>query len=277
MNNRKVGYLLEDGIFRKNNKKGYPVKYVKKICKFCNKEFDARFHNIKNGNGNFCSKSCKTKYFNKKRSEERKKEAFKNPLQWNKDLAYLVGLIVSDGCLIKNRPSINFCNNEIELINYVKEIVKNKITHKENKIGKNKNTYQYRFTSRKFYYFLKNIGVYPQKSLTIHELDIPDKYFWHFLRGEIDGDGSFIKNNNFYNLEIYSGSKLFLKYINKKINTFLFIDKNINKASGCYKLSYNLEDTVKIVPKLYNNTKYYLTRKKDRAFYTINYYYKKGG
>ncbi|MDE3089655.1 MAG: hypothetical protein KGJ80_09790, partial [Chloroflexota bacterium] len=40
------------------------------------------------------------------------------------------------------------------------------------------------------YRWLLDIGLTPNKSKSIGVLDIPDEYFFNFLRGHLDGDGT---------------------------------------------------------------------------------------
>lgn len=42
-----------------------------------------------------------------------------------------------------------------------------------------------------FYKFLLQIGLMPSKTKIISKIDIPENYFFDFLRGHLDGDGTF--------------------------------------------------------------------------------------
>lgn len=249
-------------------------KMVNIVCKNCNKEFTVRESYVKRGNGKFCSISCSNSYRSYKKNKDKIKYAKENPLKWSYDIAYLTGLIVSDGCLQKKRPRISFVNKEFELIGFVKDIVKESITgktYKPIKCSKNESSWWlYQFTSRKYYYFLKDLGVTPNKSLTIKELNIPNKYFADFLRGCIDGDGCFsVKkkdNLDYLSLDLSSGSKLFLIWVHKNLKALTKINGgSICKMGDNYKLNYSSGDTIMIFNYIYTTNSHYLNRKYNIA------------
>ena len=243
------------------------------LCKECGKEFKKlkKEYNrqIKNGreeNEFFCSRGCSTSYSNKQRYQKRdtkgKKEACK--IKWSNNFAYFVGLIVSDGNIAKNRPRISFTNKDKELINYVKQIVEAIINKEYEPIKCEKDGcvyWIYQFTSRKLYYFMKNIGIKPNKSKTIEKVNIPDKYFNDFLRGIIDGDGSFYKRGGNYTVTIVSGSKRFLKWLRNKISNKLNLKGYIRFNRNVYSLRY-FKDSQEIANYIYNGGMC-LTRKRN--------------
>jgi len=191
-------------------------------------------------------------------------KARNNPLEWSDDIAYLVGLIASDGTMVKDRPRIHFTTTDKELLRHVKKIIKNQITGREYKPTKYKEreAFKYQFTSRRFYYFLEKVGLTPNKSLSIGGLDIPDKYFPDFFRGEFDGDGTVRKDA--ISIKIYSASHKFLEWLkNKTAKLFDITEVNIisNKDSAVLSVEWWKEDTKKIFKKIYNGGPY-LSRKK---------------
>ena len=50
--------------------------------------------------------------------------------KWSADLAYALGLIVTDGCLYNDRRHINFVSTDLQLIKLFKKLLK-----LENKVG----------------------------------------------------------------------------------------------------------------------------------------------
>ncbi len=215
----------------------------------------------------FCDLSCAAKYRNHQQTKEKEKQAKRNPIEWNSNIAYLTGLITSDGSLVKNRPRINFTNSEFELIEYVKNIVEMEINdqiYKPQKLSKDGSVWwRYSFTSRRYYYFLQEVGLMPNKSLIIGELDIPGEYFWDFLRGVIDGDGQIREYGSSFRCLIYSGSKPFLDWIFKKIENDLKINGGwIRRGNNVYNLGFPVTDSLKIAKAVYQDgNKPKLTRK----------------
>lgn len=258
---------------------GRQRKAIWRTCDYCGKRYKATLDQLKREGemkGKFCSHSCVAKYSNKVRSKrlERMGRKEAEELSWEKDLAYLAGLITSDGSLQKDKPKVQFTNSDKELIDIVMEIIE-KYTNK----GRNKPTHcqkdesswwVYQITSRKLYYFFQEVGIKPNKSKTIKEVNIPDSFFPDFLRGEIDGDGSFIykPEQDIMSAKIYSGSKTFLTFLKEKINKIITSNQQggIRDGNNVYELSFSLYDTQKIYNAIYCDTcQYYLTRKYSKV------------
>ncbi|MEI6479008.1 MAG: hypothetical protein WCO18_01815, partial [bacterium] len=91
---------------------------------------------------------------------------------WSAKLAYVVGLIATDGCLSSDMRHVIFTSSDIESIGNVIRILKLK-----NKIGFTKNktseVYRIQIANIQLYDWLSKIGLTRSKSLTIGELDIP--------------------------------------------------------------------------------------------------------
>lgn len=200
---------------------------------------------------------------NKATTNVKIKEAENNPIKWSSDIAYLTGLITADGTLVKDRPRIHFTTTDQELIDNVRQIVKEDITGKTYKPTKYKqgNGRKYQFTSRRYYNFLRDVGLTPNKSLTLANLDVPHGYFPSFFRGVFDGDGSARKDE--VCMRIYSGSKKFLRWLrNQARKVFNVRSVNATRGDGAFSIEYWKEDTTKIVNKIYPS-RYCLTRKMD--------------
>lgn len=103
---------------------------------------------------------------------------------------------------------------------------------------------------------------------------IPNNMIRHFIRGFIDGDGSFDKNLNSFRITILSTSFGFMEQIAKHItNITEGISYNIKEIQGktinYHVLTFNMfrtnkpEKILKIYNYLYNDSELYLKRKKD--------------
>lgn len=123
---------------------------------------------------------------------------------WNFELAYAVGLLVTDGNLSKDGRHINLRSSEKILLNTFKKCLnlKNKIGYTIGQRG-----YRVQFSNVQFYGWLSRIGLFPAKTYTIGEIKVPDEYFRDFLRGHLDGDGSITTYIDRYN--IYKGSHIY--------------------------------------------------------------------
>jgi len=240
-------------------------------CEWCGDDFEKKKkeynRQLRKGRDYFfCSLSCGAKHRNRSQTQDKEENARNNPLKWSSDIAYLTGLIVSDGTMHRKRPRIGFTNSEFELIEYVRDIVDSEITSETYKPQKNSRDgsvwWNYMFTSRRYYYFLQEMGVTPDKSLTIGELEIPDQYFADFLRGEIDGDGSFFEYGTKFRCTINSGSKKFLEWLFTKLKDLIGVNGGwIKEWNGVYKLGFAINDSIKISEYIYYGQQPRLTRK----------------
>ena len=113
--------------------------------------------------------------------------------------AYILGIIYADGYVGNNKYNnlvISLKDKElVESIANLMEYTGN--ISKGSKGGFENSSYNYVFniSSSKICEDLRNIGLYPGKSLTIKSApDIDIELFPHFLRGYIDGDGSIFKS-----------------------------------------------------------------------------------
>lgn len=71
--------------------------------------------------------------------------------------------------------------------------------------------YEIEFCSKEMYHDLLALGGMPNKSNVIGFPFIPAEYLVHFVRGFVDGDGTFAWNGDRPVLQIYSGSKQLLE------------------------------------------------------------------
>ena len=138
---------------------------------------------------------------------------------WTANLAYVIGLISTDGSLSKDGRHIVMVYKDYKQISTFKKLLKleNKITIKASSFNPKGIYYQIQFGNKKLYVFLLKIGLFPNKSKTISSLKIPVRFFWHFLRGVLDGDGYTYsywdkrwKNSFMLYLGIVSASKKYL-------------------------------------------------------------------
>jgi hypothetical protein len=105
-------------------------------------------------------------------------------LDWSDDLAWLIGLIWSDGCLRGNQVSINSKDRAlIETVAALIDAPQRVIPHST------PGCWRINFASPQVSGFLRSIGLFERKSLTIAWPLLPPEYEIPFLRGIIDGDG----------------------------------------------------------------------------------------
>lgn len=197
-------------------------------------------------------------------------------IKWSPNFAYAIGLIVTDGCLSKNGRHILFVSSEKEQIkNYLKALsIKNRIGRTVSGYTPKK-AFRVQFSDVLFYRFLLEIGLTPAKSLTIKEINIPDKYFFDFLRGCFDGDGTVYsywdkrwRSSFMFYVSFVSASKKYTDWLRASIFRFSGCRGHMKKdgRGSTYQLTYAKKESLKILKKMYTSKdSIYLERKKLKA------------
>lgn len=193
--------------------------------------------------------------------------------QWSPEIAYSVGLMTSDGCLQSDCRHLDLTSVDIEQLENFSEAIGRKLPISPKQNNSQTDAFRVQFSDVAYYDFLIEAGLTPRKSHTISNLNIPDEYYPHFLRGLFDGDGTTYgyydkrwKNSFMYYLGFTSASENFLKYISEK-NTAIFKTsiKNLGKSKGTYLLMYGKNDSYNIYKAIYKNSgNLYLSRKKNK-------------
>ena len=187
---------------------------------------------------------------------------------WSSELAYAVGLITTDGCLYRDGKSVELTSKDKEqLMNFKNCLgISNKIGYKvSGQTGDRAMRIQFR--DAKFYNFLIDIGLTPHKSKTLKEVRIPDKYFFDFLRGHFDGDGTFYSywdprwrsSFMFYTVFI-SASEEHARWLQKNIQRQIRITGHITKTRSrlpnrteIFSVKYAKRESLKLLSKMYYN------------------------
>ncbi len=114
----------------------------------------------------------------------------KKDYQWSPEMAYLLGLFASDGCLVNNGRHLNIVSIDYEIMEYCQSILgkRSKIRIKYGQF--NTPAYVWQFSDVSLYDFLMRAGLTSAKSKTIGPLLLPTIYYRDFLRGYFDGDGT---------------------------------------------------------------------------------------
>ena len=170
-----------------------------------------------------------------------RRNSSKSSIPWGPVLAYIVGLITTDGCLSSDKRHIVLTSSDIDQLETFKKGLGLK-----NKIGMTRNarsvSYRVQFSNVNFYDWLVSIGLSDHKSLTLGKILIPDLYFRDFLRGHLDGDGSITTYTDYYNtnknpsyvyerlwVRFISASENHIQWLQKKIDTLLKVTGRIHK------------------------------------------------
>jgi len=190
--------------------------------------------------------------------------------KWSKNMSYLLGFILADGCIIQGTyngysDSLKFGVQlrDRDIIEKIKSELR-----AEHKLSQVKNAVHLCIASQEIVNDLKKLGIIYRKSLNEIIPKIPLKYTKDFIRGIVDGDGSlwfdkrnyptlsvaggentlrFIRDHFFIRFRLYS--KLSRKTYSEDIKKYL------------YQISYRSNSAKKLIDYLYTDSELYLNRK----------------
>ena len=157
--------------------------------------------------------------------------------QWTPKLAYAVGLLVTDGNLSGDGRHINMRSSDKELLETFCKCLnlKNRIAQTHNDGWARKPAYRVQFGNVQLYRWLLRVGLFPNKTYTIGILNIPNDYFWDFLRGHLDGDGSITTYSDRWNTfksPKYVYTRLWLRFISASREHVDWLQSRIFALSG---------------------------------------------
>lgn len=192
---------------------------------------------------------------------------FKN---WTGNMAYILGFILADGCIIKGSyagysDSLKFGVqiSDIDILEKIKRELKSGHT-----ISEVRNAAYLSISSQEMVDDLKILGVIYNKSLNEQWPAVPSLFIKDFIRGIIDGDGSIHFDKRGYPTISLCGGKTTLEntrnYLIKTLGVYSKLDrKSYSKRcrSYLYQIAYRCNPAKKITGYLYNNATLYLDRK----------------
>ncbi len=140
------------------------------------------------------------------------------------ELAYIVGLVASDGNLEEDNNCVILNTTDFELADTFRQLLGMNNAHivVVNHAPPRKTSYMVQVCDYVFRSFVEARGLTPRKTLTIGALDVPDQVFVDFLRGELDGDGGWHIGHGWRGVEyliakIVSKSRPYLEWIQKTV------------------------------------------------------------
>lgn len=190
------------------------------------------------------------------------------PLDWSPTMAYLVGLMATDGCLISDRRHLNFKSEDEQLVRTFLRCLGREPVY-QRAIGRTGNIhYVAQFSDVRFWRWLGSIGLMPRKSLVLGPLSIPDELIFDCARGLLDGDGS-IKHYWYdgggkaagHRYEaiatcFVSASRPHLEWLRDALCRLAGITGGLclsDRESGCWALRYSIGESTRLLPLLYRS------------------------
>jgi hypothetical protein len=199
---------------------------------------------------------------------------------WSGNMAYILGFIVTDGCLVEHENGYNALN----ITNKNKKILENilgamdsnhKISVKPRGGIPNLKYFQIQIRDKLIYADLLKLGLMSRKSKIVKMPNVPVKFFSDFVRGCFDGDGSVTvwqdpRWNHAWQIRAVfsSGSFVFLKQMQERLNKEAGLSiGSIQSLSREYNLCYSIADSMKLYDLMYRNlgnSLLYLKEKLDK-------------
>lgn len=285
-------------------------------CLYCGKRFYGFISAEKTGRNKFCSKECRVKFrktgcslslfrfdtskyefqqhdknlgqyekFNTKRRRQFVNKNKINHFFFSEGLtdeyrAYVYGVFIADGNIGRSGSSIyvRLGSTDFQMVRDINRVLKSKykISHKRNK--SKKDLFILKAYSPYLHNDLSSIGCIERKTYFTNYPAIEDPSLHrHFIRGVLDGDGSWYFKKDSLVISFSGNDKLLygiIKTILKCLDikpTGIFYPKS-KMPTYCY-IQYSPVDSLFIRDWLYKDAKIYNKRKKNIAYsYSYKYY-----
>ncbi|MFH1655502.1 MAG: LAGLIDADG family homing endonuclease [Candidatus Omnitrophota bacterium] len=174
-------------------------------------------------------------------------------------MAYVLGLIITDGC-ISQAGTVSLAMNDSSLLEKVKTAMDS--SHKITPSKHQKGLYCFQFGRKKMTKDLAEFGIKPKKSLNVKFPEIPDAFKSDFIRGIFDGDGCVYFDKRSKNCpartNFCSGSKEFIIKLELGLQELGLPKRKIyeqkTKNGIYYMFEYGHKDSKKLFEILYKNT-----------------------
>lgn len=163
------------------------------------------------------------------------------PLEWSETMAYVVGLIATDGCLWSDGRHLSFDSNDRQLVETFLACLGRPNRYRTVKTRAGNDHFQAVFGDVEFYRWLGQVGLSPRKSLTIGALHVPNQFLVPLARGLFDGDGnvanfmhapmrSSAPTYRYERLWVFfnSGSRAHLEWLREELKTTLDLDSYLD-------------------------------------------------
>ena len=194
-------------------------------------------------------------------------------VKWSPEIAYAIGLITTDGNLSPDGRHLSLISKDIPLLKTFKKCLglKNKIGLRRSGYTGKKDCYHVQFGNIILYKWLLKIGLMPNKTWLLGPLKVPNKYFFDFLRGHLDGDGCirtfmdpvYLSSRRLYT-SFNSASFPHIEWLRKKIKSLASISGFIMRNSSIFCLNYAKKESVVLLSHLYPDRNIFFLERKYR-------------
>ena len=201
-------------------------------------------------------------------------------LKWTSKLAYVVGLITTDGNLSSDGRHIELTSKDYQLLKTFKNCLNLKVKISTKASGYTNKLYpRIQFSDVRFYRWLLKIGLMPNKTKNIKNIEVPDRFFFDFLRGHLDGDGSIrifmdavFPNSQRLYIQFNSASKSHLVWISETTKRLLNVHGFIGWGTRIWILTYARKESLVLLPQIYHHANIPCLIRKRKLLGEIKYY-----
>jgi hypothetical protein len=166
---------------------------------------------------------------------------------WTPTMAYAVGLIATDGCLIERGHAIAFVSQDAQLVEVLLRCLGREPNYRVCRTRLGREIYRFQIKDVVLYRWLEHAGLSPRKSLTLGPLHVPDGLMAHLVRGLLDGDGS---------IHFFSGSRAHVEWLHSELRAALGLRGWIGTLvrpdrHPSHRLAYGKHDSITLLEWLY--------------------------
>jgi hypothetical protein len=191
------------------------------------------------------------------------------PLRWSRDMAYIVGLTATDGCLYTGRRKLNFKSTDRQLVETYLNLLGRTNRVKTQRTDNGGTVYFTEFHDSRLYAWFLSVGLTPRKSLTLGSLAVPRDLFSETARGLLDGDGSILnfrypgtgkaRGREYETIWVCfnSASRAHLEWVRAELRAIanvegsLTLDSYTSAGNPFYRLTYAMRETKTILSLIY--------------------------
>lgn len=189
---------------------------------------------------------------------------------WSPEMAYVLGLLATDGCVSKTGMVLLRINDE-DLLKKVAKVMNS--GHPITKSTYQEGLFILMFGREELTRDLRSLGIKSRKSLDVDFPSVPGKYLRDFIRGVFDGDGSVFypkqSKNTLINTKFCSGSESFIVGLKQSLELLGMPIKRLyceERKNPFYYIRYCHADSLRLFKILYEDiaNDLYLKRKYDK-------------
>ena len=204
---------------------------------------------------------------------------------WSSNMAYILGFIGADGCVINGQLIITLQMRDVEILNFIKKELNcgHPIIYGYTILNNKKyDTVKLRIRNKEICNDLSKLNIIPRKTFVLAMPEnIPEEYKIDYIRGNFDGDGSVDENypTNARGCKTKSpqirtrfcGSEKIMTEIRDILTIKGLRNVNIHKKYKIYTIEYSTFDSIKFYDLMYYSQNIlYLKRKRDKFLNIIN-------